>query len=174
MAAKYDALAALEAMPPGPEQDAAIRAAARSWPGSLRESQLAGPDRCRRRREQARAGLAVPEQPRAEWRERGATAVVLWADLHPLLADVLAWRAQHRGRGGAADLLAFVRRSGAADRWPATLELLETAAGTQVRPRMAYAWLAAQAGLELARLQLELFGRPGHWDARPGDPPFVL
>jgi hypothetical protein len=174
MAAKYDALAALEALPPGPQQDAAIRAAAKSWPGSLRESQLAGPARCRGRREQALAGLAVPEQPRADWRDRGATPVVLWADLHPLLADVLAWRVQHSGRGGAADLLAFVRRAGGAERWPETRELLETVAGTQVRARMAYAWLAAQAGLEQAGLQQELFGRPGHWDARPGDPPFVL
>lgn len=176
MAAKYAALAALEALPPGPEQDAALRSAAGRWPGCLRESQLAGPERCGRRREQALAGLAVPEQPRAEWRDRGATPVVLWADLHPLLGDVLAWRRQHTGRGGAADLLAFFRRAApeAAERWPTTPELLEAAAGTQVRARMAYAWLAAQAGMELAALQQELFGRPGHWDTRPGDPPFVL
>lgn len=176
MAAKYAALAALEALAPGPEQDAALRSAAGRWPGSLRESQLAGPERSGRRREQALAGLVGPEQPRADWRDRGAAAVVLWADLHPLLADVLAWRRQHTGRGGAADLLVFVRRLGpeAAGRWPVDPALLEAAAGAQVRARMAHAWLAAQAGLPLAALQQELFGRAGHWDARPGDPPFVL
>lgn len=173
MAAKYDALAALEALAPGPEQDAALRAAAGRWPGCLRESQLAGPRRCAERREQVLAGLSVPELPRADWRGRGAAAVVLWADLHPLLADVLAWRRQHSGRGGPADLLACLAPE-AAERWPQDPQLLATTAGTQVRARMAYAWLAAQAGLELAALQQELFGRAGHWDARPGDPPFVL
>ena len=46
MTEKYLALAALEVLPRGPEQDAALRRAAARWPGCLRESQLVGPTRC--------------------------------------------------------------------------------------------------------------------------------
>ena len=56
MAEKYAALAALVRLPAGPVQDAALRTTARRWPGSLREAQLAGPERCRERRAQAEAG----------------------------------------------------------------------------------------------------------------------
>src|SRR5690606_26350384 len=142
MVEKYAALAALEALAGGPEQDAALRAAAGRWPGCLRESQLAGPGRCEQRRAQAAEAAAGPELPRAVWRERGATAVGRGADLHPLLADLLAWRRQHAGRGGPADLLAFVRRT-APGRWPDEAALLERVGGPQVRARLAYAWLAA-------------------------------
>lgn len=173
LAAKYAALHSLEAMPPGAEQDAALRAAAERWPGCLRESQLAGPDRCRQRQAQASAGLDGPELARASWRAAGATPLVLWADLHPLLADLLAWRRATAGRDGPAGLLAFVKGTPAAERWPADLALLRRVGGPQARVRMAYAWLAAQAGLGISALNLELFGRPGPWDARTGDPPPV-
>lgn len=173
MAAKYAALAALEALPGGPAQAAAIRAAAERWPGSLRESQLAGPARCQLRKEQAAAGAAAEEQPRARWREAGAAPVALWADLHPLLGDLLAWRRATAGKDGPAGLLAFVKGTPAADRWPADLALLVRVGGPQARVRMAYAWLAAQASLGLSALNLELFGREGPWDARTGDPPPV-
>jgi hypothetical protein len=168
MAEKYAALAALEALPTGPAQDAALRAAAARWPGCLRESQLAGPARCAERRALAEAGAREDPRPRADWRERGGTALVLWADLHPLLADQLRWRAAG-GRGGVAGFCRFAAVD-AGGRWPGP-ELLTAAAGAAVRPRQAYLWLAAQAGMPLPALNLALLGRPGHWDRRPGDPP---
>jgi hypothetical protein len=173
MAAKYEALAALEALPTGDAQDAALRAAAKQWPGCLRESQLTGPSRCSERLAQALAGAAGPERPRASWREEGAAAVVLWADLHLLLGDLLSWRAASGGRGGVPDLVAFAARGTAAERWPADPALLHAIAGAQVRVRLAYAWLAAQAGMGLPALNLHLFGRTGPWDARAGDLPEV-
>ncbi len=172
MAEKYAALAALEAMPGGTTQDAALRAAAERWPGCLRESQLAGPVRCRERQSHAAAGATASERPRGAWRADGAAAMVLWADLHPLLADLLAWR-RSGGRGDPAALLAAVRGTPAAARWPDEAALLERVGGVQVRARLAYAWLAAQAGLGLPELGGLLFGRAGHWDARAGDPPEV-
>lgn len=171
MVAKYDALAALEILQPGKEQDAALRAAASRWPGCLRESQLAGPERCQARRAQAAAGLSRAPQPRAAWRAAGAEAVVLWADLHLLLADLLAWRQATGGRDGAAGLVAFTAGNA---RWPADAQLLSAVAGTRMRPRAAYLWLAAQAGMPLAALNLALFGRSGPWDLRAGDPPALL
>lgn len=168
MREKYLALAALEALPRGPEQDDALRRAAARWPGCLRESQLAGPDRCRERRVQAEAGSAGDERPRAAWLAEGAGALPLWADLHRLLRDQLAWRASG-GTGDAADLLRWLAGEGR-ERWPEP-GLLTAVAGPQVRARQAYRWLAAQAGLSLAALNFVLFARQGHWDARPGDPP---
>lgn len=170
MAAKYEALAALETLPPGPEQDAALRAAAGRWPGCLRESQLAGPSRCRERHLQASAGLRGPARPRAAWRDEGASALVLWADLHPLLADLLTWRRTTGGRGGIAGLVVFVATTPAAERWPADPALLARVGGARVRTRMAYAWLAAQAAMGLPALNWALFARTGPWDARAGDP----
>lgn len=168
MTEKYLALAALEALPRGPEQDAALRRAAARWPGCLRESQLVGPDRCRQRRAWAEAGRAGEERPRAAWLAEGAGALPLWADLHRLLRDQLAWRAT----GGSGDAAEFVRWSAGEgrERWPEP-GLLAAVAGPQVRARQAYQWLAAQAGLSLAALNFVLFARQGHWDARPGDPP---
>ena len=168
MTEKYLALAALEALPRGPEQDAALRRAAARWPGCLRESQLVGPTRCEERRARAEAGSAAPERPRAAWLAAGEGALPLWADLHVLLADQLAWRAT----GGSGDAVAFVRwlDAGRRARWPSP-GLLATVGGAQVRARQAYQWLAAQAGLSLSALNSVLFARQGHWDARPGDPP---
>jgi len=168
MTEKYLALAALEALPRGPEQDAALRRAAARWPGCLRESQLAGPARCQERRIWAEAGSTAGERPRADWLAEGAGALPLWADLHLLLGDLRAWRAA----GGRGDAEAFVGRLDAERRarWPGP-GLLAAVAGPQVRARQAYLWLAAQAGLSLAALNFVLFARQGHWDARPGDPP---
>jgi hypothetical protein len=170
MAAKYAALASLEALAPGKAQDVALRAAAGRWPGCLRESQLAGPARCQERHAQASAGLSGAERRRASWRDEGAAALVLWADLHPLLGDLLAWRRASSGQGGLAGLVAFAAAGPAARRWPADPALLAAVAGTRVRVRMAYAWLAAQADLGLPALNLHLFGRTGPWDTRTGDP----
>lgn len=170
MAEKYVALAALPGLPPGPAQDAALREAARRWPGCLREAQLAGPVRCGERLAHARAGAGAPERPRGQWlaAEDAAAAVPLWADLHLLLADQLLWRAS----GGRGEAAGFVRSldGDARDRWP-DVDLLVAVAGPQVRPRQAYRWLAAQASLPLPRLNYALFARTGPWDARPGDPP---
>ena len=168
MAAKYAALAALEALPNGPEQNAALRRAAARWPGCLRESQLAGPARCAERRAHAEAATLAPERPRADWLAGDAAALPLWADLHALLDDQRTWRA----RGGAGDVAAFVGGLGpqARARWPAP-GLLAAVAGPRVRPRQAYLWLAAQAGLSLPALNHALFARSGPWDARPDDPP---
>lgn len=168
MAEKYAALAALEALPGGPEQDAALRSASARWPGCLRESQLAGPERCAERGRWAAAGSVGPERARSEWRAEGAAALVLWADLHPLLADVRGWKTGG-GRGEAAAFVAWLRGTAAAERWP-DAGLLAAAAGSQVRVRQAYTWLAAQAGLRLGDLNGALFARAGPWDARPGDP----
>ena len=168
MAAKYAALASLEALPPGRAQNAALRAAAARWPGCLRESQLAGPARCQERRVQAEAGSAGAPRARALWRAEGAEALVLWSDLHPLLADLLAWRGAG-GAGGPAGFTAFVKAGPAAERWPAEPALLVRVGGPRVRVRMAYAWLAAQAGIGLSGLGLRLFGRTGPWDVRAED-----
>lgn len=167
MAEKYAALAALEALPAGPEQDAALRAAALRWPGCLRESQLAGPARCAERGRWAAAGAAGPERALAAWRADGAAVLVLWSDLHRLLGDVRRWKSA----GGHGEAAAFVGwlRGDAAERWP-DADLLEATGGSRVRVRLAYAWLAAQAGLPLAELHETLFARAGPWDARPGDP----
>ncbi len=171
MAEKYAALAHLEGLGPGPEQEAALREASRRWPGCLRESQLAGPARCAERGQWAARGAAAPERARAEWRAEGAAALVLWCDLHRLLEDVRRWKSAG-GRGEAAEFVAWSRGAGeAADRWP-DAGLLLAVGGSRVRVRQAYAWQAAQAGLTLAELNLALFARTGPWDARPGDPPW--
>jgi len=167
MAEKYAALAALVRLPAGPVQDAALRTTARRWPGSLREAQLAGPERCRERRAQAEAGALAPERARAQWL-REAPALPLWADLHLLLADQLRWRAG----GGAGEAEAFVAglAGEARGRWPAAALLVEVA-GRQVRARQAYRWLAAQAGVSPVALNYALFGRTGPWDGRSEDLP---
>ena len=169
MAEKYEALAALVALPPGPAQNAALRATARRWPGSLREAQLVGPVLCEARRVQAAAAAGSEPRTRAQWFTGDASAVMLWADLHLLLADQSRWRLATLSTGDATD---FVRalEGEARERWPGAALLVEVA-GPQVRVRQAYRWLAAQASLPLADLNYLLFARRGPWDARPGDPP---
>ncbi len=96
--------------------------------------------------------------------------MVLWADLHLLLEDLL--RSRGCGVRGLTEFHRFVASGETAWRWPGDLEALEAVGGRVLRPRLAYAWLAAQAGLQLPALNFLLFGRVGHWDApRPGDPP---
>jgi hypothetical protein len=169
MAEKYAALAALVALPAGPAQNAALRAAARRWPGSLREAQLVGPALCEARRVQAQAAAGSEPRTRAQWLAGEAAAVMLWADLHLLLGDQSRWRLATLGTGDAAD---FVRAlvGEARERWPEAALLVEVG-GPQVRVRQAYRWLAAQASLPLAELNYRLLARRGPWDARPGDPP---
>ncbi len=173
MIAKYEALAALEALAPGPQQDRQIRAAARRWPGSLRESQLAGPQHCARRLASLRS-YGVDPSPRASWRARGMAAVPLWSELHALLGDQLRWRASQgqtpRAGEPARRFLEFVASTGAASRWPSDSGVLCRVAGSRVRSRQAYLWLAARAGLALPAMQRILFARSGHWEQRAGDP----
>ncbi len=168
MAEKYQALAALVALPAGPEQNAALRAAAGRWPGCLREAQLVGPQRCAERLAQAEAAGKTEARPRATWLAGEASAVPLWADLHLLLADQSRWRLATLGSGDAQD---FVRSltGEARERWPGAALLVQLA-GPQVRVRQAYRWLAAQASLPLEALNYRLLARKGPWDARPGDP----
>ncbi len=177
MIAKYEALAALEALAPGPQQDRQIRAAARRWPGSLRESQLAGPQQCARRLASLRSVADAEASPRASWRDRGVAAVPLWAELHALLGDQLRWRTsqlqsktRRRGEDSAQQFLAFVSSTSAAKRWPSDPDELSRVAGSRVRSRQAYLWLAARAGLALPAMQRILFARSGHWERREGDP----
>jgi len=169
MAEKYAALAALVALPSGPAQNAALRAAARRWPGCLREAQLVGPRLCEQRRVQAEQAAGVEARTRAQWLAGDAAAVPLWADLHLLLADQSRWRLRTLGAADVTDFVATLDEQ-AQSRWPGA-EMLAEVAGPQVRVRQAYRWLAAQASLPLADLNYLLFARRGPWDARPGDPP---
>jgi hypothetical protein len=170
MACKYDALLQLSRLHEGEPRKQAIRSASRAWPGSLREAELAGPTVCGRRRASARRGLSQPAATRSAWRDREAAAVVLWLDLHRLLADQVAWKA-HGGTGGCEAFIGSLSVS-VATRWP-DAQTLQSVAGAKVRPRQAYLWLAARAGLELALLNFTLFERDGHWDERADDPPWA-
>lgn len=173
MAAKYGALAAAESAAPG-AQEPLLRAAAARWPGSLRESQLTAPGRAHARHLAARRGAREPASTRAAWDAAGLAALPLWADLHDLLRDLAEFR-QRAARNRASDpstLHAFVAGDPArACRWPASLALLVDLGGPRVSARQAHLWLAARAGVTIADLGRVLFGRAGHWDARPGDPP---
>jgi len=169
MAEKYAALAALVALPTGPTQNVALRAAARRWPGCLREAQLVGPTLCEARRVQAVAAAGSEARTRAQWLAGDAAAVAAWVDLHLLLADQSRWRLRTLGVGDVTDFVATLDGE-ARGRWPEA-EMLAEVAGPQVRVRQAYRWLAAQASLPLADLNYLLFARRGPWDARPGDPP---
>ena len=169
MAEKYAALAALVVLPTGPTQNVALRAAARRWPGCLREAQLVGPALCELRCVQAETAACSEARPRAQWLVGEAAAVALWADLHLLLADQSHWRLRTLGAGDVTDFVVTLDAE-ARGRWPEAAMLAEVA-GPQVRVRQAYRWLAAQASLPLADLNYLLFARRGPWDARPGDPP---
>ncbi len=166
MSEKYAALAELEALAPGPLQQAKLREAAARWPGCLRESQLAGPEHCGERRRWAEAACDQPLRSRGEWLATPAAAVPLWADLHELLADQVRWRT----RGDRGDVEAFLNSlpDAARIRWPSAT-VLKSLAGAQVRSRQAYLWLAMQVGWSLPQLNFALFARCGPWDQRPGD-----
>jgi hypothetical protein len=167
MARKYDALARLAQMRPD-VRPPALRSAARAWPGALREAELAGPVVCQRRGRIAHRRLCWPASTRADGHgDDDALAVILWADLHLLLADQLGFRS----RRGGGDAHAFVASlsSAARSRWPDPDHLVERG-GAKVRPRQAYLWLATRAGMSLVQLNRILFARAGHWDRRDDDP----
>lgn len=167
MARKYDALVALSRMAPL-ERNEALRSAARAWPAALREAELAGPQVCARRRWLARARVCRPASTRAAGRDdEDLLAVILWSDLHALLADQLRFRA----RQGSGDSVAFVSSldASARARWPDAERLIERG-GEKVRPRQAYLWLATRSGFSLPQLNRVLFAREGHWDRRDDDP----
>lgn len=169
MARKYDVLLALaRRSATDAARPAALRGAARAWPGALREAELAGPETCARRRRAAHAGVSRPAATRSRWRDDAdALAVVLWADLHALLGDQLAFR-QGRVRPDVDGFVGWLRGP-ARDRWPTAADLVAIG-GTKLRPRQAYLWLASRAGMKLPALNRCLFARSGHWDHRDSDP----
>jgi hypothetical protein len=149
-----------------------LRSLARRWPGSLREAELIGPIRVGERLEHARRGVEQPEHAGDDWRARGdsACALLLWARLHPLLADLIEFRRASREPASVAALARWLASAPElTDRWPG-VERLPALVGDKLGVRCAYLWLAAQAGLELPRLNALLFARSGHWDRRPDDP----
>lgn len=172
MAEKYAWLrrAVLEA--PGsaaPEalREAALREAARRWPGSLREHQRVEPGRYRAREAWALRGAAGPDRARAAWLAEGQAAVCLWSELHRLTGDVLAFRAR-RAPGSSApedpdELLRDLTLRDPERRaaWPEA-EVLRALGGGGVGPSVAEAWLAHRIGWDRARLRaclLDLEGR---------------
>jgi len=72
---------------------AALREAARRWPGSLREHQRVSPERYRAREQWVRQGVRGPLRAYAAWRDEGRAAICLWSELHRGTAEALAWRA---------------------------------------------------------------------------------
>ncbi len=170
MVAKYDALAAIEAMSAGGRRDRMIQRAARRWPASLRESQLAGPQVCLQRRRAALEGAQGPARSRAGWCSR-APALPLWSSLHLLIGDLVGWRRQlSRGaETSPAALLDHLGRAPQSARWQA--ELLAEIVGPRVQVRLAYLWLAACCGLPPTVLSAVLFARKGLWARREDDPP---
>ena len=95
--------------------------------------------------------------------------MLLWASLHPLLADLLRFR-RVADEAGVAGLARWIADDPAlVERWPGVERLTELVHG-KLEVRCAYLWLSARAGLELPRLNHLLFARSGHWDRRPSDP----
>ncbi|HFE44502.1 MAG TPA: hypothetical protein ENJ18_03265 [Nannocystis exedens] len=172
MVAKYDALAAIESMPAGRLRDRMIQRAARRWPASLRESQLAGPQVCLQRRQAALEGAQSPARSRADWCSR-APALPLWSSLHLLIGDLVGWRRQlPRGaETSPAALLDHLARAPLSARWQS--DRLGDLVGSRVRVRLAYLWLAARCGLPPTVLSGVLFARKGLWAHREGDPPIL-
>lgn len=155
---KYRAIDALLALPAGEAQRRALRDTARRFPGSLREAQLVEPSRLRRRAASAIRASQEPGRPRSDWRHDPETgALVLWSELHAMLADQLRWRAVGSAgrRVGLADFLVFVAPT---DRWPPRVPSSLGNPGGPLRSRHAYMWLAARAGLTVDALDACLFG----------------
>ncbi len=171
---KYTLVVALESSPAETRRPA-LRRVAERWPGALREAELVAPDEMVARGVAAQ-GLAAGAARRGGSQAR--EAVVLWQALHRLLHDQRALRLEREGayedvtveRLVARDT-ARVLREGGASRWPKAGHL-RALTGEKVRPRQAYLWLAAQAGLTLAGLHAKLFLRAGRWDLRADDPPW--
>jgi hypothetical protein len=156
MAEKYATLSRLVSDVDRACRDRGLRRAARRWPGSLRECQRVRPEIYAERLRASRLGAAAPASRRCVWHARGHAAIPLWAELHALLGDQLAWRAARgalrRGRKDA-NVRDFVAWLGPArERWPDAREL-ERMAGGRLSPRHAHAWLAARAGLSLEQLR---------------------
>lgn len=173
MREKYLALERLTQLPDDAARKRALRSVARSWPGALREAELVSPKRILAR--MVLAQQLSTDLTRAQWREEGAAAVVLWAQLHAMLSDQLDARRRRRsaavdkGRPLHVDEFLGAVPAVAHARWPEA-RVLSRLCGDVVRPRQAYLWLAARAGLSLPHLHRELFARSGHWDRREGDP----
>lgn len=169
---KYNQVVKLPTIPEA-ERRSSLREVATRWPGALREAELVSPaDMEARRLAAAELSVGMPRRGAGGPRE----AVLLWQELHRLLWDQRVLR----GKGGGErakvtvdTLVAFDRRQAEreqrAPRWPAPAHL-RALTGAKVRPRQAYLWLAAQAGLTLAGLHARLFLRVGKWDSRPDDP----
>ena len=172
MVDKYDSLAELEGMGPGDGQVRRIRRAARRWPGSLRESQLAGPAVCDARRRAALRGANSPARTRGAWCA-DCPALPLWSTLHLLLGDLGRWRRQlHRGEGATSEaLLSFLAEAPQSARWDP--DAVRALVGGRVHVRLAYLWLAVRSGLPLLSLSRTLFVRGGRWERRADDPPSV-
>lgn len=170
MVAKYDALVVIESTPAGRLRDRMIQQAARRWPASLRESQLAGPQVCSQRRRAALVGAQNPARSRAGWCAR-TPALPLWNSLHLLIGDLVGWRRQlpHGAEASPAALLDFLGEAPQCARWQP--DVLRAIVGPRVRVRLAYLWLAACSGLSSAALSRVLFAREGLWVRREGDPP---
>lgn len=152
----------------------ALRTASQRWPGALREAELSHPDEVLRR---AASAAMLREGQRRESVCEVREAVVLWGVLHAMLLDQRALRGERSELNGCTlDRLvardeARVRATGAPRRWPSP-PCLRRVAGAKVRPRQAYLWLAARVGWRLPALNFRLFGRAGHWDTHPDDPPW--
>lgn len=165
MVDKYDALAQLEALPSGPTQDRALRAAAQRWPGCLRESQLAGPIVCQKRRFMALEGTHEEKSSRAKWQNQGFHAIPLWIDLHQLFMDQLRWRKgfnrlkKPKVASPLEDFFRFTQKLPGNSRWPTEFEQLQEIGGNKVCSFQAYSWLAVQAGIPLFELSHFLFNR---------------
>jgi len=170
MVAKYDALAQLEAMGAGKPREQRIREAARRWPGSLRESQLAGPAVCEARRRAALAGAQGPARTRGEWCAT-EPAVPLWVSAHELVGDLVAWR-RRLSRGVAATPAALIEHLSErpqSARWDRAA--VQALVDRPIRIRLAYLHLAATSGLPLPVLSRTLFAREGRWERSADDRP---
>jgi len=169
---KYSLVVALERIPES-ERRPGLRHVADRWPGALREAELVSPEEMQARR---RAAYDLVAGASREGGGPPREAVVLWHELHRLLHDQRALRAGGEAAHEDVNLDRLIaldrsraRREGQSPRWPAP-DHLRALTGAKVRPRQAYLWLAARAGLTLAALHSKLFLRVGRWDLRPEDP----
>ncbi len=145
---------------PDPTPAAALREAARRWPGSLRECQWTAPADYRARESAVRASLEQEPRTYAQWRDHGHAAVCLWAELHALAADVLQWRAIAPA-STRNDVQQFLRNLTVEDpgrraRWPAA-EHVESWAVERVGVGLVETCLGHRAGMDPAALRRVLF-----------------
>lgn len=152
LAAKYEGLLALIDEPAGARRDARARELALRWPGALREAQWVPRSILSAR---ASAAANIGTCPRGVWAAAGQAALVLWADLHPLLADLRAMRPAEDPWRGFARLDAEAR-----GRWPSAPptdpEQARRWSEVRIDARLPRAWLAAVAGLDPAALDAAL------------------